>query len=85
MLPTSSVAPTDSPAPTPQTYVVVANDTMGGIAKKFGLTVDQLLAANKQIKNPDKIAIGDRLVIPPSAPTEIVNGASPSAGPSASP
>ena len=85
VLPTSSVAPTDSPAPTPQTYVVVANDTMGGIAKKFGLTVDQLLAANKQIKNPDKIAIGDRLVIPPSAPTEIVNGASPSAGPPASP
>lgn len=84
-LATSSAAPTDTPAPTPVVYVVVANDTMGRIAARFGLTVDQLLAANKQIKNPDKIAIGDRLVIPAAAPSEIINGASPSAGPSASP
>ena len=84
-LATSSAAPTDTPAPTPVVYVVVANDTMGRIAARFGLTVDQLLAANKQIKNPDKIAIGDRLVIPAAAPSEIINGASPSAGPSARP
>ena len=51
--------PTVDPAPTQQTYTIKAGDTLDKIAKKFGLTVDQLLAANKQIKNPNKIAKGD--------------------------
>ena len=37
---------------------------MSKIAKKFGLTVDQVLAANPQIKDPNKIKIGDEIVIP---------------------
>ena len=39
-------------------------ETLSKIAKQYGLTLDQLLAANKQIKNPNKIAIGDELNIP---------------------
>lgn len=55
---------TEVPAPTPQVYVVATGDTMSRIAKKFGVTVEQLLAANPQVKNPDKINIGDELTIP---------------------
>ena len=40
---------------------------MSKIAKKFGLTNDQILAANKQIKNPNKIAVGDEITIPVAA------------------
>jgi nucleoid-associated protein YgaU len=81
--PSVSVAPSEAPAPTAQVYIVKSGDTLNKIAKKFGLTVDQLLAANKQIKNPNKIQPGDEITIPVAAPSEIVSGAStpPSAAP----
>ena len=59
-----SAAPSVSVAPTPRVYVVAPGDSLGKIAKKFGLTVDQILAANKQITDANKIAIGDKIVIP---------------------
>ena len=55
---------TPVPAPTPQIYVVRKGDTMSKIAKKFDLTVAALVAANKQLKDPDKISIGDEITIP---------------------
>ncbi len=61
---TSEPEPTVPPAPTPQVYVVAKGDTMSKIAKKFGLTVEELMTANPQIKNPNKIAIGDQITIP---------------------
>ncbi len=70
---TDSPEPTASAAPTQQTYTIKAGDTLNKIAKKFGLTVDQLLAANKQIKNPNKIAVGDVLVIPSVTPDEVTD------------
>ena len=57
-------SPTEAPAPTAQVYVIKAGDTLLKIAKKYKLTMDQLLAANKKIKNPNKISVGDEIVIP---------------------
>jgi LysM repeat protein len=74
--PSVSTAPTEAPAATPQTYVIKSGDTLLKIAKKFGLTVDELLAANKQIKNPNKIAVGDELIIPIAAPSGDIQGES---------
>ena len=60
-----SASPTVKPAPTPQIYIVKQGDTMSKIAKKLGVTLDDLLAANKAtIPNPDKIKIGDQVIIP---------------------
>jgi LysM repeat protein len=70
-----SVVPSVVATPKQTTYTVKAGDTLSSIAKRFKITVDQLLAANKQIKNPDKIAIGDVLVIPRPQPSEIVDAA----------
>jgi LysM repeat protein len=76
-------SPTTAPVPTQQTYVVKAGDTMSKIAKQFGVTSEQLCNANKgTIKNCDKIAIGDQLVIPAAAPSEFIQSAAPA--PSAS-
>jgi hypothetical protein len=61
---TAEPEPTALPAPTQQIYVVVKGDTMSRIAKKTGVSVEELMAANPQIKNPNKIAIGDELTIP---------------------
>ena len=52
-------------APTPRVYVVKPGDTLSKIAKRFGLTIDVLIAANQEtIKDPNKIAIGDQVIIP---------------------
>ena len=62
---TPSAEPTVPPAPTPQTYTIKSGDTLTKIARRFSLTVDQLLAANKDtIKNPNRIAVGDTIIIP---------------------
>jgi len=66
----TSNVPTAVPSATAQVYVVVANDTISKIAKRFGLTQEELLAANPQIKNPDRIAVGDEILIPVAAATE---------------
>ena len=81
--PTPTPLPTLPPGPTPTVYTVAKGDTATRIAAKFGITVDQLMAANPQIKNANKIKIGDQLVIPAPLATEVsgVPGASESAAP----
>lgn len=62
--PSVSVEPTLPPAPTPFVYIVAPGDNLEKIRKKFRVTIDQILAVNPQITDPNKIAIGDRIVIP---------------------
>jgi hypothetical protein len=62
-----SLAPTPLPTATPLTYTVVRGDTLTKIAKKFGVTVEQILAANPQIKDANTINVGDVIVIPTGA------------------
>ncbi len=62
---TASAAPATLAAPTPQVYVIKQGDTLSKVARRFGLTLDELLAANtKTIKDPNKITIGDQIIIP---------------------
>ena len=59
---TTTEIPTTPSEPT--TYSVQAGDTMGRIAEQFGLSLQDLLAANPQITSPDSIQIGDVVNIP---------------------
>ncbi len=55
-----------APTPAPSTggeYVVVAGDSLGRIAARFGTTVQAIVAANN-LRNPDQIFVGQRLRIP---------------------
>ena len=45
------------------TYVVKKGDTLSKIAKDNNMTLDQLLAKNKGIKDSNKIKIGQKLNI----------------------
>jgi len=80
----ASAGPSGSPGAavaTAQVYTVAAGDTISKIAKKFGVTVAALEAANPQIKNPNNIKIGDKINIPSASappPSGVINGASPS-------
>jgi LysM repeat protein len=49
-----------------QTYTVVAGDTLGALAQKFGTTTSNLAAANS-ISNPSLIRVGQQLKVPASA------------------
>ena len=53
-----------SPAAKTRSYTVVRGDTMWGIAKRCGVTLSALIAANPQIKNPNYIVVGQQVVIP---------------------
>ncbi len=61
---TPSAEITPVPAPSAQVYVIKQKDTLSKVAKRFGLTIEELLAANPEIKNPDKISIGQQIIIP---------------------
>jgi LysM repeat protein len=75
---TPSPSPTPVPEPTPQIYVIKSGDTLSAIAREFNVSLDALLAANEdRISNPNRIVVGQEIVIPPPETAE------PSAEPSA--
>ena len=79
--PSGSLEPTFAAEPTPQIYIVKAGDNMSKIAALFGVSLDDLIAANRETHpNPDTLQIGDEVIIPTPAP-----GGSPEASPSVAP
>lgn len=56
---------TQANTPTPDYYVVQRGDTLSNIAKHVNATIDQLLKWNPEIKDPNKIQIGQRIRIKP--------------------
>lgn len=52
------------------TYTVKAGDTLSKIAARNGLTLAQLLQANPQISDPNRINVGDTLNLPNGSPAE---------------
>lgn len=86
------VSPTPDPPrilPTPrletEQYTVQPNDSLGVIARRYGVALPSLIAAN-DIHNPDYLEVGQVLTIPPAEPlppgpdfkvipdSELVNG-----------
>lgn|GEM_PF-4301097 len=70
--PPATEYPTLNPSQTPtvqvtvipqQKYVVQAGDTLFQIATQYGVSLEDLVAAN-QIADPDRIAVGQELLIP---------------------
>ena len=53
-------------------YTIVSGDNLGKIAKKLGVSLVNLLAANPRYKaDPNNIRIGDPVVIPAQAPAPV--------------
>ena len=77
--PSPSLSPTPVPEPTPQVYVIKAGDTLSRIAREFNVSLDALLDANKdRISNPNRIRVGDEIIIPLPETTEVPAEPSPS-------
>lgn len=69
----------------PVYHVVKKGDTLAGIAKKYGVTLQALMSQNK-LKNANKIYVGQKLRIPPkpvsaTPPAPIVAAPIPTATP----
>jgi LysM repeat protein len=64
-----SVAPSPpvAPAGSGKIYVVQNGDTIDAIAARFGLSADHLASANG-IADPNSLAIGQTIVLPPNVP-----------------
>jgi LysM repeat protein len=70
---TSTSPPTDTPSPTitetpsgPFEYTVQQNDTLSGIATRFGTDIPTLLALNPSILPPAyNIFVGQKILVPP--------------------
>jgi LysM repeat protein len=71
-----SVAPTEQPAPTPKVYTIKKGDTLLKVARANGLTLEELLAANPTIKNPNKVSEGQQIIIPVPSASDEAGGAS---------
>jgi LysM repeat protein len=56
-------AETPLPSPTPFTYTIKSGDTISSIALKFGVSMDDLQAANPEI-SPNSMSIGQVIKIP---------------------
>lgn len=57
---------------TNQVYVVQSGDTLSGIASKYGLTIDDLIAMNDSLENANStIRVSDRLVV--TVPQPLLN------------
>ena len=70
---------TPLPSPTPFTYQVKAGDTISHIAEKFGVSLDDLLAANPEVSS-NAMSVGTTLKIP-SDPANLTGEPSPTPAP----
>ena len=69
---------TQAAGPTPTVYLVKPGDTLGTIAQHFGLSVQEIMAANN-ITNPNVLSVGQSLIIPvPGSVPPTAEPASPS-------
>ncbi|HEY5572931.1 MAG TPA: LysM peptidoglycan-binding domain-containing protein [Anaerolineales bacterium] len=62
--------PPPPPSPTPVTYKVAKGDTMLGIALRYGILLEDLLAANPEV-DPRFLSIDTVLIIPPGEETPV--------------
>ena len=60
-LPTFPITPT--PTPTPFTHILTNDDTLLGLAIRYGISLDQIIAANPGI-DPHFLSVGKTIVIP---------------------
>jgi len=74
LTPSAEVTATLLPSltPTPRTHQVIKGEDMFGIALRYGVTLEELMAANPEIK-PNAMSIGTVLIIPGFAQTEEEN------------
>ena len=55
--------PAASPTPTPLIHVVKQGEWLDLIARRYGISLDELIRVNR-IQDPNRIEVGQKLIIP---------------------
>ena len=74
-----STAATSGVTSATSTYVVQSGDTLGRIAQRFGTTVSELVRLNN-LTNPDRIGVGQKLIVPATSGAAPASGSSTTTG-----
>src|SRR5690606_8446734 len=53
-----------SPSPRPMRYIVQPDDTLGILSRRFDVPMAAILGANPEITDPDKLNVGQQLLVP---------------------
>ncbi len=77
--PPAGTGTTTTTTPATSIYVVQAGDTLNAIARRFGTTVAELMRLNN-LSNPDRIVVGQKLVVPATGGAAPGTGTSPTTG-----
>jgi spore coat assembly protein SafA len=65
IIPGARVVPPERPRPGRRSvYIVQRGDTLSAIARRFGVTVADILSINPQITDPNRLQVGQRIFIP---------------------
>ncbi|MBI1277532.1 MAG: LysM peptidoglycan-binding domain-containing protein [Anaerolineaceae bacterium] len=72
----TAVPPTNTTGST-ITHTIQRGETLGIIARRYGVSVSAIVAANKLV-NPNRINVGQQLVIPTTTPTNVNTNSQPS-------
>ena len=71
---TKAAAPVPKPTEKPNMYGVSKGDTLSSIAQKNKVSVSDLMKANQDIKDVNKIGVGQKIVIPKATNSPIYQG-----------
>lgn len=66
---TPAKASSPASAATTQKHTVKSGDTLASLARRYGVSLDELRRANRQLSNPHALKIGQRITIPAKGAT----------------
>ncbi len=71
----TATVPVPPPVPdTQKTHVIRKGDTFWGLSRQYGVSMDEIVAANKDL-NPAKLRVGQKVVIPASSGKSVKSSA----------
>jgi hypothetical protein len=70
---TVAASPTPEPTPEPVVYTIKSGDSLFEISQEFQISVDAILGANPEVTDPDKLRIGQQLIIPVVIPDVVIS------------
>jgi len=65
----AAAPPANTPAPAPRVHEVSRGDNLSSLARRYGVSVAALVAANRLPSERERLKVGQRLVIPPAEAT----------------
>jgi len=70
---TPEASPTPEPTPAQVIYTIKSGDTLFDISQEFKISVEAILGANPEVKDPGNLKIGQQIIIPSVIPDVVIS------------